>query len=215
MEHPALQLVKEVRHAYVKFRQGDFTLAVDPYGVREAMSDADIIIVTHQHGDHYSPGDIEKLAKDDTLFFTTKQVAPLLRERFPQYREQVAVINEGERFIATGADGLSFTAVRAQNKNHPPENTFGVLLALGGYTYYLSGDTDVLDRHVACDVLFCCCDGVYNMPDYLSLVPAQVAAMETPPGLVVPYHFDNATQPGNGERLAGKLRELGYESTVL
>ena len=58
-----------------------------------------------------------------------------------------------------------------------------------GFTYYLSGDTDVLVDNVQCDVLFVVCDGIWNMPDYEKSVPAQVAAMDVLPGLVVPYHY--------------------------
>lgn len=211
--NPALQLVQEVHHAYVKFSDGTTVVAVDPFGVKNAAHDADLIVVTHQHGDHYAPEDIEKLMKEDTLFFTTAQVAPLLRERFSLAADRVLPFGEAARFI--GENDLSITGIHAENRNHPPEGTFGVLLALGGFTYYLSGDTDLLDKHIACDVLFCCCDGVYNMLDYLNQIPAQLAAMETTPGLVVPYHYENAAQRGNGERLAQKLRGLGYETALL
>lgn len=79
--------------------------------------------------------------------------------------------------------------------------------------YYISGDTDVLDEDVACDVLFVCCDGVWNMPDFETRIPAELEKMEHKPGLVVPYHYAEEENPGtggNGKKLCAVLREKGY-----
>ena len=39
----------------------------DPYNIRNAAHDADIILITHSHFDHYSPDDIRKVMKSDTV----------------------------------------------------------------------------------------------------------------------------------------------------
>ena len=38
----------------------------DPYGVKEHAQDADIIFITHDHYDHFSPEDLAKVRKADT-----------------------------------------------------------------------------------------------------------------------------------------------------
>ena len=85
------------------------------------------------------------------------------------------------------------------------------MLEFAGFTYYLSGDTDVLVDNVQCDVLFVVCDGIWNMPDYEKSVPAQVAAMDVLPGLVVPYHYgvDAPSTKENGARLCAALTAAG------
>ena len=87
----------------------------------------------------------------------------------------------------------------------------GVLLTLGGYRWYLSGDTDELDDDAACDVLFVCCDGVWNMPDFAVRVPAEIARMDRRPGLVVPYHYGGEApgSEGNGAVLCQALSAQG------
>ena len=77
--------------------------------------------------------------------------------------------------------------------------------------------SDLLRRHrrpgdnVQCDVLFVVCDGIWNMPDYEKSVPAQVAAMDVLPGLVVPYHYgvDAPSTKENGARLCAALTAAG------
>ena len=39
-------------------------------------------MITHSHGDHYSPEDIERVRKEDTCFATTAEVARLLERDF-------------------------------------------------------------------------------------------------------------------------------------
>ena len=86
-----------------------------------------------------------------------------------------------------------------------------MLLTLGGYRWYLSGDTDELDDDAACDVLFVCCDGVWNMPDFAVRVPAEIARMDRRPGLVVPYHYGGEApgSEGNGAVLCQALSAQG------
>ena len=107
--------------------------------------------------------------------------------------------------------GAVLEPVPAENKNHPINFGFGIVLEFGGFTYYLSGDTDVLVDNVVCDVLFVVCDGIWNMPDYEKSVPAQVAAMDVLPGLVVPYHYGvNAPETKeNGAKLCAALTAAG------
>ena len=39
----------------------------DPYNISGAPHDADIVLITHSHFDHYSPDDIRKVMKSDTV----------------------------------------------------------------------------------------------------------------------------------------------------
>ena len=93
---------------------------------------------------------------------------------------------------------------------------FGALLEMGGFSYYVAGDTDVL-ADVACDVLFVPCDGLYNMLHYMDQVPDQLAAMDHKPGVVVPYHYAGYMEgtDSNGPHLAEKLKEMGFSVRLL
>ena len=111
---------------------------------------------------------------------------------------------------------MVLTPLAAENKNHPLGFGFGALLEMGGFSYYVAGDTDVLSD-VACDVLFVPCDGLYNMLHYMDQIPDQLAAMDHKPGVVVPYHYAGYMEgtDQNGPRLAEKLKGMGFKVKLL
>lgn len=77
-----LEPVRFVKHGCVCFESDDTVVYVDPYKVPDDAHDADLIVITHSHGDHYSPEDIERVRKEDTCFATTAEVARLLERDF-------------------------------------------------------------------------------------------------------------------------------------
>ena len=77
-----LEPVRFVKHGCVCFESDDAVVYVDPYKVPDDAHDADLIVITHSHGDHYSPEDIERVRKEDTCFATTAEVARLLERDF-------------------------------------------------------------------------------------------------------------------------------------
>ena len=168
------------------------------------------MLFTHSHGDHYSPEDIERVRKEDTCFATTAEVARLLERDFGIDDDYISELSFEAPRIGFEC-GAVLEPVAAENKNHPVSFGFGLVLEFAGFTYYLSGDTDVLVDNVQCDVLFVVCDGIWNMPDYEKSVPAQVAAMDVLPGLVVPYHYgvDAPSTKENGARLCAALTAAG------
>ena len=76
----------------------------------------------------------------------------------------------------------------------------------------------MLDEDVRCDVLFVCCDGVWNMPNPVETASQQVLAMEHRPKLVIPYHYGAPENPGteeNGKALCGVLEANGISCREL
>ena len=154
--------------------------------------------------------DIARVKKEDTCFATTAEVARLLERDFGIDDDYISELSFEAPRIGFEC-GAVLEPVAAENKNHPVSFGFGLVLEFAGFTYYLSGDTDVLVDNVQCDVLFVVCDGIWNMPDYEKSVPAQVAAMDVLPGLVVPYHYgvDAPSTKENGARLCAALTAAG------
>lgn len=204
-----LDLVRFVKHSSVCFEHEDVVIYVDPYHVAEAAHDADLVIITHP--DHYSPKEIEKIRKSDTCFATTRAVAEMLRKTFEIDKAYLSHLSceTPTMFFECGA---IVTPVVAQNKTHSVDEGFGLVLAFGGFRYYLSGDTDVLADDVPCDVAFVACDGIWNMPNFTTRVPEQLRAMDVLPKLVVPYHYGAECPQDtseNGRILCDILTELG------
>lgn len=137
----------------------------DPFQLEKAPHDADLIVVTHSHSDHFSPDDLRKAAGPDTCFAVTAPVADWLTGEMGVNPAYISLLTPAAPDLVFEC-GVVLTPLAAENKNHPLGFGFGALLEMGGFSYYVAGDTDVLSD-VACDVLFVPCDGLYNMLHYI------------------------------------------------
>ena len=78
------------------------TVYIDPYRVPEGPK-ADLILVTHGHYDHYSPQDIERLAKGPTRSYASSKRA-LNQMIYPQLDTQLALEAELQHQLARSDD---------------------------------------------------------------------------------------------------------------
>ena len=53
-------------HSSIKMK-GEKTIYIDPFKIEKQTNDADIIFITHNHYDHYSEEDINKVINKDTI----------------------------------------------------------------------------------------------------------------------------------------------------
>jgi L-ascorbate metabolism protein UlaG (beta-lactamase superfamily) len=138
--------VKWLGHASFQIRAANKIIYVDlkKYGkVVETTEKADIILVTHNHGDHCSPEKIEKLSKEDTVI-----IAP--KDCIKRIKGNTKAIKPGEEIIV---DNVQIIAVEAYNVKrfrspgnpfHPKGYGVGYLIKAEGKTVYHAGDTDFI-----------------------------------------------------------------------
>ena len=107
----------------------------------ETTEKADIILVTHNHGDHCSPPKIQSLRKKNTIVIAPKNCATRIGGT-------VKSIKSGEK---TTANSIEIEAVEAYNTKrfkpsgkpwHPKGYGVGYLIKTEGKTIYHAGDTD-------------------------------------------------------------------------
>ena len=63
-------------HSSIRIASGK-VLYFDPFHIAAESHDADVIFVTHDHYDHFSPEDIAKIIKEDTVFVAPKSTSAL------------------------------------------------------------------------------------------------------------------------------------------
>jgi L-ascorbate metabolism protein UlaG (beta-lactamase superfamily) len=171
------------RQAAYLWKGDGLTVAIDPWNARSDVP-ADLILITHAHGDHFIPEEIEKLSGPGT-----KVVAP--RSFAADVPGEVTPVEPGD---AVEVAGVRIQAVPAYNiveerlEMHPKANRWvGYVLELDGHTYYHAGDTDHLPELEALrtDVAFVPIGGTYTMdvPQAAGFVKAMT------PKLAVPMHF--------------------------
>jgi L-ascorbate metabolism protein UlaG (beta-lactamase superfamily) len=181
-----LDSVEWLGHAGFRIRAGRKVVYIDPYRVADGP-EADLILITHGHYDHFSPQDVELLSTDRTLVIAPPAVAERVRGR-------VVSLAPGEGVD----DPLDVRAVAAYNTSkrdpdgklfHPREaGGVGYVLNVRGERLYHSGDTDVIpemDEVAGVDVALLAVSGVYVM----TAVEAAEAARRIRPRIAVPMHW--------------------------
>ncbi len=121
---------------------------VDPYAGEGYDRPADLILVTHQHGDHNNVG---LCAKKPSCRIITEADAL-----------------KGGKYNSFDLDGIQIQAVEAENKNHNIAECVGYIITLDGVKIYASGDTSKTKQMgtfaaMGLDYAVLCGDGFYNM----------------------------------------------------
>jgi L-ascorbate metabolism protein UlaG (beta-lactamase superfamily) len=138
--------VRWLGHASFQIRASGKIIYVDlkKYGKTvEAEEKADIVLVTHNHGDHCSPEKIAKVRKKETVVIAPANCAKRIGGT-------VKLLKPGEK---ADVDGVEVEAVEAYNVKrfkasgkpwHPKGYGVGYLIRAGGKTIYHAGDTDLI-----------------------------------------------------------------------
>jgi L-ascorbate metabolism protein UlaG (beta-lactamase superfamily) len=138
--------VRWLGHASFQIRASDKIIYIDlkKYGKTvEAEEKADIVLVTHNHGDHCSPQKIAKVRKKETVVIAPANCAKRIGGT-------VKLLKPSEK---ADVDDVEVEAVEAYNVKrfkpsgkpwHPKGYGVGYLIRAEGKTIYHAGDTDLI-----------------------------------------------------------------------
>jgi len=137
-EKKMLENIHWLGHDGFRINFGKTVVYLDPYKIGNQTEKADYILITHEHRDHFSPEDIAKIVKKETVLLSCKAVTDL-------YSGEKKILAAGE-ILKLG--GISVEAVPAYNTNkkfHTKESgKLGYILAFEGTRIYHAGDTDFI-----------------------------------------------------------------------
>jgi len=178
-----------IGHGTLMLRHGEKVIHVDPVG-REGdyttLPDADLILVTHEHGDHLDPEAIGAIRRDDTSIIVSRSCEGRL--------DGAVVMGNGEE---TTAAGYRIEAVPAYNivherspgqPYHPRGNGNGYIITFGDTRVYVAGDTENTPEMKALediDVAFL----PMNVPYTMTPEMVADAARAFRPRILYPYHM--------------------------
>ena len=159
---------------------------IDTYEMQEEKHDADIILITHTHYDHFSLKDIEKGKKENTILVGPEGIEEVQKIGF--IKENIKIVKPNQSYEIEGIKIETVPAYNLHKKFHPKENQWvGYILNLQGQRYYIAGDTDNIEeiRNIKCDVAFVPIGGTYTMD--AKEAASLVNVMQ--PKIVVPTHY--------------------------
>ena len=182
--------ITAIKHASMRIQYDGLEIQVDPVAKFAPDTDyskfpkADLVLVTHEHFDHFDRDAIAALTKDGTQVIANPSVQKMLGSG--------AAMTNGESRVV--AKGIAIDAVPAYNTTsgrtqfHPKGRDNGYVLTIDGLRVYIAGDTEDIPEMAKIkdvDVAFLPCNQPYTM------TPEQVAkaAKTLKPKVLFPYHY--------------------------
>ena len=175
--------IEVLHHASVKLTD-EKTIYFDPYLISDKTHDADYIFITHDHYDHLSIEDINKVINESTIIIVSESCSKSLEE----FNNQIVKVKPNNKYLV---GNLNFQTVASYNTNklyHPEKNEWvGYLIDFNNKKYFITGDTDINkeNKQIKCDVLLLPVGGVYTM-DYKE---AAILTNLIKPKLAIPTHY--------------------------
>ena len=180
-----------IKHGLLEISCKGLSIQVDPVAGYGKPTDyatefpkADVILVTHEHGDHLEDATIATLTGDNTLL--------ILNETSCNKIGRGEIIRNGESRELPG--GILLEAVPAYNTTpgremfHPKGNGNGYVPMIDGFRVYVAGDTEDVPEMAELkdiDVAFLPVNQPYTMTPEQCIAAARVIR----PKVLIPYHF--------------------------
>ena len=181
-----LENIEVLYHSSIRISKNK-VIYIDPFKIDKDYNDADIVFITHDHFDHYSEEDIDKVINENTTIIIPEELLTKILRKGINKNAVITVESNKEYMV----QGIKFETIPAYNTNktfHPKENDWvGYIITLDGIRYYIAGDTDITEenRKVKCDVAFVPVGGTYTM----DFKEAAQLINEIQPKIAVPIHY--------------------------
>ncbi len=183
-----------VKHGSIFFEYDEKVIHIDPVirmGDYENYPDADLIVITHHHGDHLDLNAIALLKKENTKIILTKKC-----QEMTENLSDIIVMNNGD---ILNINQLEIEAIPAYNIEHKRENGDpfhpkgegnGYIITFGDKKVLVAGDTENIPEIKALkniDIAFL----PMNLPYTMTPEMVADAAKAFKPKVLYPYHYGN------------------------
>jgi L-ascorbate metabolism protein UlaG (beta-lactamase superfamily) len=204
---PGKLVISFIGHATLMMSLNGFVIHIDPVGRYADYSKtpkADLVLITHEHGDHLDPAAVALIRKSTTAIILTKECAEKLGEG--------TVVGNGDTITVKG---MSIEAVPAYNivhmrspgiPFHPEGAGNGYVINFGGTRVYVAGDTENIPemselKNITVAFL------PMNLPYTMTPEMIAEAARRIRPKILYPYHYGE-TDPSLLVKLLEKEKDI-------
>jgi L-ascorbate metabolism protein UlaG (beta-lactamase superfamily) len=163
-------------------------IVIDPFRIEERI-EADIILITHEHYDHCSPEDVDKVRTEDTVIVCPHDCGMKLRT-------QTRTVIPNQRLSILGIDIEATPAYNLGKDFHPKDNGWvGYIIEDDNERIYHAGDTDLIPemKNVKADIVLLPIGGTYTM----TAEEAAEAVKLINPKVAIPMHYGSIVGDGN------------------
>jgi L-ascorbate metabolism protein UlaG (beta-lactamase superfamily) len=194
--------VTPLYHASTLIEAGGKTIYVDPAkpAKLDGLPKADLILISHEHYDHFDPESIKSISKQETQVIAPASVVA----KFPSAKPMTN--GQSQQWEQWKIEAVpSYNLKRGPGKGqlfHPKGRDNGYVLTFGGKRFYFSGDTEGVPEMRSLkdiDVAFVCMNLPYTMPPE----EAAEAVKAFHPKVVIPYHYKGSDLKVFQQKLAG------------
>ena len=181
-----LENIEVLYHSSIRISKNK-VIYIDPFKIDKDYNDADIIFITHDHFDHYSEEDIDKVINENTTIIIPEELLTKLLKKGIN-KNAIITVEPNKNYMV---QGIKFETISAYNTNktfHPKKNGWvGYIIIINGIRYYIAGDTDITEenKQVKCDVAFVPVGGTYTM----DFKEAANLINEIKPKIAIPIHY--------------------------
>ena len=200
-----------IGHGTLMFQHGGKVIHLDPVS-REAdytrLPDADLVLITHEHGDHLDADAVAEIRKDGTVVVVSSSCVDRL--------QNAQVMENGDAgefagFRVEAVPAYNLVHMRGEGQPyHPKGRGNGYIITFGDSRVYVAGDTENTPEMKGLediDVAFL----PMNLPYTMTPEMVADAAKAFRPRILYPYHFGDTD---TGELLELLAREEGIEVRV-
>ena len=207
-----LNNIEVLYHSSIRINK-EKTIYIDPFKIDRNYNDADIIFITHDHYDHYSEEDIDKVINENTVIVIPEELLTKVLKKGIN-KDAIVTVEPDKKYMV---QGIKFETVPAYNINktfHPKENGWvGYVIEINGIKYYIAGDTDITEENkkVKCDVAFAPVGGTYTM----DFKEAAQLVNEIQPKVAVPIHYGSVVGTTQDAEEFIKLLHTNVKGVIL
>lgn len=199
-----------IGHGSLMFKINGYVIYFDPVkssGDYRFLPKADMILVTHEHGDHFDPTLLPDLKKPGTLLFLNQNSASKVNWGM--------VMKNGDRqefnnIVVEAVPSYNIVNEKAPGQPfHPKGEGNGYILTIGGKRFYIAGDTENTPEMKSLqkiDVAFL----PMNLPYTMTPEMVADAAKAFKPKILYPYH----TGETDTHKIVDLLKDSGIDVRI-
>ncbi|MEM1508948.1 MAG: MBL fold metallo-hydrolase [Thermofilaceae archaeon] len=178
--------ITRLNHAAFKLENGGKVIYIDPFQLTSSPKDGNIIICTHDHYDHCSIEDIQKVIKPNGVIIASINCESKLKI----LRNEIKLLNPHDQLTVNHVIVTAVPAYNIKKRYHPRDyKGIGVVIEIAGVRVYHAGDTDLIPEmdylSGKVDVALVPISGVYVM----DVEEAIEAIKRVRPALAIPMHY--------------------------